>query len=178
MKTNVELIAMQTRHHELWSRLEELEIDHLGASFQFSVRLAKENDWTLGYARRVISEYERFLFLCVTTDHVGRPSDQVDQVWHMHLTYTHSYWETLCRDILGRPLHHEATRGGEEEHQKHVDLYRRTLNSYREYFGEDPPADIAQCGESIWRTSATPTTQSLAILGRASASMVDAGSAI
>jgi uncharacterized protein (TIGR04222 family) len=70
------------------------------------------------------------------------PSDQVDQAWHLHLLYTESYWDGLCRGVLGRPLHHGPTRGGVREAAKFHDWYGRTLDSYRRLFGSEPPADI------------------------------------
>src|SRR5262249_44352050 len=70
------------------------------------------------------------------------PSEQVDEAWHMHLTFTRSYWTELCGNVLQRPLHHEPTRGGSDEHLKHVALYEHTLALYRETFGSEPPPDI------------------------------------
>ncbi|HUE73459.1 MAG TPA: TIGR04222 domain-containing membrane protein [Pirellulaceae bacterium] len=127
---------------EVWQRLSQFEIDDDSASYPFSARLAKENGWSRGYARRVIEEYKRYLLLCVAGNEPPCPSEQVDQAWHLHLTYTRSYWKQLCGEILGRPIHHEPTRGGEDEHHKHVGMYDRTLASYREFFGHEPPLDI------------------------------------
>ena len=74
--------------------------------------------------------------------HPVTPSDQVDQAWHLHLTYTQSYWNDLCRDLLGRPLHHGPTRGGRVEKSKYGKWYQRTLDDYTRFFGHPPPADI------------------------------------
>jgi uncharacterized protein (TIGR04222 family) len=60
----------------------------------------------------------------------------------LHLTYTRSYWEDLCRDVLERPLHHGPTKGGTEEQARFVDLYNQTLASYRRFFGQQPPRDV------------------------------------
>src|SRR5687768_4400903 len=127
---------------EVWQRLEQFEIDEPGASYPFSARLAKENGWSLGFARRVIEEYKRYLLLCVASGSVPCPSEHVDQAWHLHLTYTRSYWKALCGEILGRPIHHEPTRGGQDEHRKHLAMYEQTLADYREFFGCEPPLDI------------------------------------
>ncbi len=70
------------------------------------------------------------------------PSDQVDQAWHLHLLYTRSYWNRFCKEALGKPLHHGPTKGGGEEREKFNEWYGKTLESYRRFFGEDPPADI------------------------------------
>jgi uncharacterized protein (TIGR04222 family) len=133
---------MEPRHCDLWRQIQAFELDDSDAVYPFSARLAKENGWSRQYARRVIDQYKRFVFLCLTADHVVCPSEQVDQAWHLHLTYTRSYWDELCRGVLGRPLHHTPTQGGLDEHHKHVRLYERTLASYGEQFGDDPPSDI------------------------------------
>ena len=44
--------------------------------------------------------------------------------------------------MLGRPLHHGPTKGGDMERMKFNDWYDRTRESYRRFFGQDPPADI------------------------------------
>jgi hypothetical protein len=40
------------------------------------------------------------------------------------------------------PLHHGPTKGGPSERAKFREWYNRTLASYREHFGDDPPRDI------------------------------------
>ncbi len=127
---------------DLWRRLEALALDDDGAALPFSARLASENGWSRRFAARAIVEYKRFLLLAVAAEHVACPSDEVDQVWHLHLAYTRSYWQDLCESVLGRPLHHGPTRGGAEELQKYWELYERTLASYQNFFGSPPPADL------------------------------------
>lgn len=126
----------------LLARLDDLDLDAQGAAFDFSARLAQENGWTPGYTARVVREYKRFVALAVCAGHPVTPSVAVDQAWHLHLVYTRSYWQDLCGTVLGRPLHHEPTAGGAEEASKFHAQYDRTLLSYRELFGEVPPADI------------------------------------
>ena len=96
----------------------------------------------MSFTARVISEYRRFLYLAIVAGHQVSPSDDVDQAWHLHLLYTESYWNRLCRDVLGVPLHHHPTTGGPSERAKFDAWYRQTLDSYRRVFYEDPPADI------------------------------------
>ncbi|MCA9160733.1 MAG: hypothetical protein KDA51_00850 [Planctomycetales bacterium] len=91
-------------HTDLWSQLELFQLDVPTHGLVFSERLARENAWSPSYTRRAIAEYKRFLYLAMTSSHVVCPSDAVDQVWHMHLTYTRSYWNDLCGELLGRPL--------------------------------------------------------------------------
>lgn len=133
---------MHDTDRELWNRLQHFQIDEGTPQLPFAQRLADENSWTIGYATRVVDEYKRFVFLAVTVGHVVTPSKAVDAAWHLHLTYTRSYWERLCGEVLGRPLHHDPTRGGDAEEAKYKSLYLRTKDAYREAFGEDPPADI------------------------------------
>ncbi|QDV36521.1 TIGR04222 domain-containing membrane protein [Tautonia plasticadhaerens] len=133
---------MNTAQSTLWGRIAAFELDEPGAPLTFTRRLARENGWGEAYARRAVEEYRRFLFLAMASGHPVTPSDQVDQAWHLHLTYTRSYWDDLCGGVLGRPLHHGPTRGGAEESAKFHDWYGRTLDSYRRFFGEEPPADF------------------------------------
>lgn len=126
----------------LWQALDKFTIDEPGAEFTFVQRLADENRWPLHFAERVLGEYKRFLYLAVAAEHPASPSDAVDQVWHLHLAYTRSYWNELCGKVLQRPLHHLPTQGGRIEDEKHSDLYRRTLESYERCFGHPAPADI------------------------------------
>lgn len=123
-------------------RVEAFEIDPGEKVLRFADRLARENDWSLAFAERVIREYKRFCILAMRAGHPVTPSEQVDQAWHLHLTYTRSYWERFCRDELGGPLHHEPTAGGSAEGHKFRDWYQETLDSYERFFDERPPVDI------------------------------------
>jgi hypothetical protein len=124
-----------------WQRLQGLHFANADAALPFSVRLARENGWPAGYAERAIEEYRKFCFLAVHAGHPVTPSDAVDQVWHLHMLYSEHYWDTLCRDTLGTPLHHGPTRGGAAEARKYWAAYEDTLAAYRRYFGE-PPNDL------------------------------------
>ncbi|MBO2012701.1 TIGR04222 domain-containing membrane protein [Hymenobacter negativus] len=131
----------QTAPPVLWAKLEALDLDG-GAALSFSKRLARDNGWTAAFAQRVVLEYKRFVYLAATCGHPVTPSDEVDQAWHLHLVYTRSYWDELCGQVLGFPLHHGPTKGGAAEGHKFQDWYARTLQSYTAAFGTLPPADI------------------------------------
>lgn len=120
-------------------RIEAFSFDDEEAVFPFAARLARENDWSPTYTERVIEEYRRFMFLAVVAGHPVTPSDQVDQVWHLHLLYTRSYWDRFCADVLGKRVHHGPTKGGPEEGHKFEQWYDTTLDSYRSIFGAPPP---------------------------------------
>jgi uncharacterized protein (TIGR04222 family) len=133
---------MDRAQQALLDELNNLRIEEAGAELTFAQRLAQENGWSPAYTDRVIVEYKRFLYLAATREHVVCPSEQVDQAWHLHLTYTRSYWDDLCRRVLRRPLHHSPTKGGRAELSKFVDLYVQTIDSYIDAFGQVPPDDI------------------------------------
>jgi uncharacterized protein (TIGR04222 family) len=127
---------------ELYGRLQAFSFDAIDAQFPFSRRLARDNGWSEAYSQRAIEEYRRFAYLAVMAGHPVTPSDQVDQVWHLHLTYSRSYWEVFCPQVLEKPLHHEPTRGGAAEQSKFGDWYAKTLASYETLFQEKPPSDL------------------------------------
>jgi uncharacterized protein (TIGR04222 family) len=133
---------MNAQHVELWRRIEGFQLDSAEAALPFSARLARENNWSPAYAQRVITEYKRFTFLAVAAGHPVSPSEDVDQAWHLHLTYSENYWKVFCPEILGKPFHHQPTKGGATEKHKFEDWYARTLESYEKFFGVAPPRDI------------------------------------
>jgi uncharacterized protein (TIGR04222 family) len=127
----------------LWERIAAFDIDgDTAPAVPFVARLARENSWPRRFADRAVCEYRRFVFLAMTAGRPMCPSEQVDGVWHLHLTYTRSYWQRFYGEVLGRPLHHDPTRGGAAECRKHWAMYADTLAAYRQAFGEEPPADL------------------------------------
>jgi hypothetical protein len=81
---------MNAQQIDLYERIQAFSLDQPDDGLSFSRRLARDNGWSLEYAQRVIEEYKKFAFLAVVAGHPVTPSDQVDQVWHLHLTYTRS----------------------------------------------------------------------------------------
>ena len=126
----------------LWDKIAALPLGPRDAALSFGDRLARENGWTRDFTEAVISEYRRFLYLVAIADGALTPSDQVDQAWHLHLSYTESYWRQLCREILGFELHHVPTQGGPAEQARYRRQYAHTLAFYKEVFGESPPPVI------------------------------------
>jgi uncharacterized protein (TIGR04222 family) len=134
-------------HRELWERIRAHRFDDPTARLTFTARLARENGWEIGHAIRVVDEYRRFVFLALTAGQAVTPSEDVDQVWHLHLAYTRDYWEIFCRDVLGAALHHGPTRGGRAEAHRYDTQYRQTLAAYETAFDAAPPADIWPAAE-------------------------------
>ena len=135
-------MPMTSTQQALYQRIENYAFDEAPAAVPFHTKLGKDNGWSLRYTARAITQYRRFAFLAVAANHPVAPSDTVDQVWHLHLLHSRSYWGRFCEQVLAAPLHHQPTEGGEQEREKFEQWYTRTLECYREYFGEAPPADI------------------------------------
>ena len=145
-------------HDEFWHRLAQWPLERDDRALSFARRLGRENGWTLSFAQEAILEYKKFVYLAVRAKHPVTPSPKVDQVWHLHLSYTKSYWEEMCGEILKAPLHHNPTAGGETEDRKYLEQYKRTLSSYEHAFGGPPPAEFwpepktrfEQGGDQLW----------------------------
>lgn len=133
---------MTTEENLLWTKIAEFRLDDESSSFKFSRRLARENGWSISYSEKVIEEYKKFIFLCCIQKSGVTPSDQVDQVWHLHLTYTQSYWTDLCKNTLSKEIHHNPTKGGQSEGKKFDDFYTATLQLYKQKFTINPPVAI------------------------------------
>jgi hypothetical protein len=135
----------------LWQAINAYELDDADAALPFSRRLARDNGWSRSHALSAIAEYKRFIYLICHTDMillditlagtVLTPSEDVDAVWHLHLIYTHDYWDRFCGQTLGRQVHHGPTKGGATDGANYRDCYRQTLALYRQVFGP-PPRDI------------------------------------
>lgn len=128
----------------LWERIESFDFDDAasgdGPSARgFADRLMERCRWRRKTAEEAILEYRRFVYLAAVAEHRAVPSIAVDLVWHQHLTETKSYWERFCGPVLGRPLHHRASAGGDAERERHMAEYAQTLKSYERIFAEAPP---------------------------------------
>lgn len=135
-------LPLDSAKAELLGRILAFDIDGCEAALPFVARLARENGWSVSYAERVVEEYKRYIFLAATAGFKVCPSEDVDAAWHLHLTYTKSYWQRFCGEVLGKPIHHEPTKGGPAEGEKHLLMYAATLDAYEEAFGHAPPEDI------------------------------------
>src|SRR3982750_3468300 len=116
-----------TQHAALWEGIKNFQIDDPSASIKFSNKLASKNHWSGDYTQRVIEEYKKFIFLSCISPSGAAPSKAVDEAWHLHLTYTYSYWKIFCGQTLGREIHHYPSKGGHSEDERHIDWYQQTL---------------------------------------------------
>lgn len=140
--TNPSSASDADAHLKLWSAIRDFPLDDPEASLPFTERLARDHRWTPDFAADAVREYRRFLFLMALSERPLTPSDVVDEVWHLHLSYTKSYWEDLCGKVLGRPLHHHPTTGGPAAQAFFRECYQQTLTAYYASFAEFPPEHI------------------------------------
>ena len=130
-------IAAETDdQRDLWRRIgaHDFEPD---TPLNFTLRLARDRDWTLAEARAAVDAYRRFCFLAVVSPTPMTPSEAVDEVWHQHLTYSRDYWDVWCAQVLRKTLHHDPTPGGPEAQQSYRRMYAQTLALHEAFFG--PP---------------------------------------
>ena len=128
------------KNPQLWKRISDYDLDFEGGKFPFSRRLARDNGWSVAFAEQAIIEYKKFVYLCVVADCEMTPSDEVDQVWHLHLTYTRDYWGCF-REVLGADLHHGPTKGGASERARYHSNYDATFHHYKKEFGYEAPVE-------------------------------------
>lgn len=133
---------MNDKQIDLWNKIKKFELDDPEVALSFTDRLARENDWTMEYAVRAILEYKKFIFLLTISKSPLTPSDQVDQVWHLHLLYTQSYWEDFCEKTINKKIHHGPTKGGNDEKDKFTNWYEKTKELYLAIFKIEIPQDI------------------------------------
>jgi len=126
----------------LWIKIRNFPLDEKDVAINFSQKLATLQKWSPAFTKRVIEEYRKFIFLCCIAENGASPSNMVDEAWHLHLTYTKSYWVDFCKNTLNKEIHHHPSKGGADENHKHEDWYKETLQLYKTVFGLAPPTDI------------------------------------
>ena len=137
----------------LWHRIDAFDLEGLDPTLPFSQRLARDNRWTLNYAERVAEEYKRFCYVALRAGHAVLPPAHIDQAWHLHLSYSHDYWNIYCADVLCQDLHHEPVPQGETDSEaadRHRDAYTATIETYERISGERPPSDIWPVAELLF----------------------------
>ena len=149
------------QNEKLWKEIQSFQFDS-----SFATSLAKDSGWDDAFTERAITEYRRFLFLSQVSDTPVTPPIIIDKVWHKHMTYTREYWEVLCKDILGKPLHHEPGRTPADT-ARHAEQFQKTRALYVLCFDQAPPDEFwAKSQPSTLRKRLTLLAASgVAILG-------------
>ena len=118
---------------KLWERLTDYDFPQ---GFEEKL-IAQFGGWNhRAYPLR--EEYRRFIYLASISPNEVTPSEQIDRVWHLHLSYTRDYWEKFCPLVLERELHHDPCESPESM-PRYKAQYEATLNLYKREFKQAPP---------------------------------------
>jgi len=107
-------------------------------------------------AEKLEEEFRKFAALTIINeDTTVVPSERLDIFWHKFIMDTRRY-QRFCDEVLGSFLHHEVSDPREvEEVEPDFESYEKTLEQYREYFGDveetvwtQKEAEAAMCGAS------------------------------
>jgi len=130
--------------------LESFQVSSDGDYEIFWHKLAEENGWSLAFSKQVFYEYKRFIHLAKVYGCRVTPSKVIDKVWHMHMTFTKSYWHDLCQDVLQMELHHAPSSLSQKAKREDNECYEKTKELYLVEFGEHPPSKFwPQLGKPI-----------------------------
>ncbi|CAA0150099.1 conserved membrane hypothetical protein [Tenacibaculum maritimum] len=125
---------MEKEKKELWKKVKKFELEKVYEEYGFLTRLSLENGWTIRFTEDAVLEYKKFMFLAAVSNEMVSPSDIVDTVWHLHLTFSKSY-DMLC-EILGKKIYHIPATTGKRSEKKSLEKAKEdTLKVYEEYFG-------------------------------------------
>ena len=80
---------MQGVNHKLLTDITGFEIGSDSDALTFTDRLCRKTNGAC------LSQ--KIIYLAAVSKTPVTPSDEIDQVWHLHLTYTQSYWIDLCQ---------------------------------------------------------------------------------
>lgn len=100
--------------------------------------LRKTTGWNVEKCELAFEEYIRFLHIKSFAAHRVTPSPAIDQIWHLHLTYSEHYWYAICQGVLGQTFHHVPACGRAGEWARYQRQYRQTLATYKAAFREIP----------------------------------------
>ncbi|GIX35738.1 MAG: hypothetical protein KatS3mg126_1517 [Lysobacteraceae bacterium] len=107
---------------------------------RFRRQLASATGWDTARCERAITEYLRFCAVAAQLGGRAVPSEDVDKVCHLHLTWTRDYWEDFCPNRMGFPFHHQPARGLPGEREVLRLGYAETLHTYQALLGTPDPA--------------------------------------
>src|SRR5690606_29195623 len=82
-----------------------------------------------------IDEYKKFVYLAYVTKTTQCPSEEVDLVWHYHMTHTKDYLDFSSTKMERKIFSHSPANGTEEDASSYPNIYNSTLNYILSYFG-------------------------------------------
>jgi hypothetical protein len=116
----------------------------------FSKNFAAEHLLSEAVAENYIDEYRKYLYVSNITGQSQTPSEEVDSVWHYHIEHIEEYLKT-SKILFGRYFLHMPADGSKSDHVKHVDMYKGTINTLENVFG--------QVDAETWKTTKVRFTQ-------------------
>ena len=66
----------------------------------FEEQLAKYNDWSLDYCKKVIFEFERFITIRANNNDTS-PPDKIEKLWHSLILNT-EFYINYCNNKFGK----------------------------------------------------------------------------
>jgi hypothetical protein len=127
---------------ELVEKIMQFQVISNGDNKLFIAKLCKENSWSIAFSKRAFFEYKRFIYLAAVGHHRVVPSKTIDKVWHLHLTFTKSYWIELCDAVLEKKIHHTPSSLSIKSKTRDFEGYNDTITLYKKMFKSEPPTDI------------------------------------
>jgi hypothetical protein len=94
------------------------------------IQYKKDND--NDSAEAVLAEYEKFMYIKIKGGDDCTPSKKVDAMWHAHILSTREYFAFCERYNNKEYIHHNPSLTNGRN------LYKDTLQKYKEYFGHAP----------------------------------------
>lgn len=120
--------------------LEDFQVCSNGDKDIFWQKLTCENSWSLAFSKKAFDEYIKFIHLAKVSGGKIVPSKTIDKVWHLHMTFTKSYWNELCQEVLEMELHHVPSSQGKDAERADNECYEKTKELYTKEFGYSPPS--------------------------------------
>lgn len=102
---------------------------------KISKKLSEQKGWSKCSAERACDLYRKFLFLQKKygENYILSPSEDIDEVWHLHILDTPKYWQD-CQQIFGKYFHHvpvyEKNKSEFSSFQSTQDLYYKEYNDF------------------------------------------------
>lgn len=129
-------------HPSLWKALNNFQIGEPNVPLTFQRKLADRFNWSSEFTTRAVDAYKKFIYLSAISIEPVSPSAVIDEVWHLHLVYTQSYWKEMCGEILHKEIHHNPGNGRKGENEEYQQIFMQTCTLYLQEFGEHPDPEI------------------------------------
>ena len=104
----------------------------------------KEYGWSKAQASQAVDRYEKLFKLFGKGSSIV-PTQEIDDVWHIHMLDPESYYED-CMEYHGKIIgHNPALEDSQEEKSKLHSLFLMTAKIWKEAYGEEYTGSIAYC---------------------------------